>query len=1099
MTFNPAEPRDDHGRWTHAQVRAYLKAHPPSHKNIIDVYDQATPGEKVAGASWYPNAHKIAAAMGRSHGVSTRTAAGVIAAYSPQTPWGRNLMEANEVLRTHKAVGGKGAALDIVRTPSDFNESRYGVMASGVNHKRAQALLGGADFENVFGGRRNKNGSLPPHSLKVRSFAELIANGGQTDPHRTKVVIDRHAASVARGLRMTEEEYAIDGPSSSHKKYAAYADAYRKAAEELSKREGRKITPEEVQATTWLTRQRLNNTEAPNGRESLGLRDESESLNYFASYEPNIADVIGHPMTGYAELSNVDLAVVRTAAGVRKYHEPIGTPIVRHSHLKHVLAGHNVRGLALNSGTATTPINVHGDVMLGARLIAEGKHVRLNKVHDVGTLLTDLLRLSKEAKAKHEVLDLCRVSVPKTNLFCAKNKGIDRIKMPQLSGVPAPGSKASSLGKPGEEVDLTKQFEQTLREHGVKVTDTTLPAAAFKATQDQLIGDKVAGIEKFMETAPKTSGIFEPIFVTRDHYIIDGHHRWAAMIGLDAKDGVLGNYPMKVRVVDMDIGEALAAANAFGKDWGIGHAGVEEASPAVSHFANLSRVYTLKDIDLAFNPAEPRDAHGRWIHLGGLHGMDLTRHLRSLPEGSTVRLGDKMRFKKTASGEFQQDGGTIGIRPESLAATLGGSETSRSSVPEGYDAQTEMLAQIDKIAKAKALNSTFAGDMSDHGEGQARSRVSDIAAGNPDLLDEPVVRSALKESGDIGLHRLIAGHDYKKSRTPEQQAEMDANSKAMFDARAKRAAALAAKREQAKLLDDLNTAVSDYEFASAFGNNTESGDAVRAMLKAHPELAKTPKGRALLKGHPELSGIKPTYRQTAKDYDWAEMDKSGGFPEDAASMHAEHDAQITSEFWHDTLPESAPDEEHYARSLWEQYQNPDLYGYINRTLRDNVAIQEPGMDGPSPEDLRRYVGVMFDKAGTTLKQPMTLYRAIRSSDQPGHDWASNFKVGSTFTDKGIMSCTAHGKFAQGWLALDPHGKEVDAEKSNDVVLEIHAPKGQRVVGGSAQFIETMLPPDTTLKIISNERRQATTPRNPLGDFGLDPFYYTHVVAEVVKK
>lgn len=750
---------------------------------------------------------------------------------------------------------------------------------------------------------------------------------------------------------------------------------------------------------------------------------------------------------------------VRSAAGVRRFHEPIGSPIGEHPRLKSVLRGHNVKGVALNAGTETTPINVHGNVMLAAKLIAQGKHVRLNKVDQIGTLLTDLLKMSGEAKRKHETLDLCRVSVPKTNLFCAQNKGIDRINMPQLAGVPQPGSKAAELqarttaNHPGGEVDLTKQFEEALRSHGVKVTDTTLPAASFKASQDQLIGDKVAGIEKFMETAPKDSPVFEPIFVTRDHYIIDGHHRWAAMVALDAKDGVLGNFPMKVRMVDMEIGEALAAANAFAEDWGIGHEGVTKTGPTVSKFANLSKV-RLKDIDLAYNPAERRDSKGRWTKGGGV---------------SVKEVEDAIGGNKAPTGPLTEAG--------LMEANKG-----------------ILLKQIAAIGSARTRSNMF-GDMSGEqaaAEGKARNAVSSILNNYSDLYKDKDVRSALK---NVGLGRMVSGYDYQQTRTAKDAAATDA----MLKKREANRRIREAKERQKVVLEALNEAVSDYEFATMFGDNTESGSRVRTILAENPGIEKTPKGRALLKGHPELSGIKPTYKEQARDYDWDAMDKSGGFPEDARSMHEEHVAQTNAEFWHDTLPEDAPDEEHYARSLWEQYQNPDLYGYINRTLREGVKIQEPDMDGPSPEDLRHYVGVMFDKAGTTTDVPMTLYRAIRSSDEPGHDWASNFKPGSTFTDKGIMSCTAHGKFAQGWLALDPHGKEVDAEKPNDVVLEIHAPAGQRIVGGSAQFIESMLPPDTTLKIISNEKRTAKTPRNPLGDFGLDPFDYTHVVAEVVKK
>jgi hypothetical protein len=59
------------------------------------------------------------------------------------------------------------------------------------------------------------------------------------------------------------------------------------------------------------------------------------------------------------------------------------------------------------------------------------------------------------------------------------------------------------------------------------------------------------------------------IFVTRDGYVIDGHHRWAAKIGLDVADGELGDIPMDVRMVDLDVGEALDFANAFTRRMGI--------------------------------------------------------------------------------------------------------------------------------------------------------------------------------------------------------------------------------------------------------------------------------------------------------------------------------------------------------------------------------------------------------------------------------------------------------------------------------------------------------------------------------------------------
>jgi hypothetical protein len=60
-----------------------------------------------------------------------------------------------------------------------------------------------------------------------------------------------------------------------------------------------------------------------------------------------------------------------------------------------------------------------------------------------------------------------------------------------------------------------------------------------------------------------------PILVSKDGYIIDGHHRWAVLIADDLEDGGLGDVDMNVRKVDMEIGEALATVNAFADAAGI--------------------------------------------------------------------------------------------------------------------------------------------------------------------------------------------------------------------------------------------------------------------------------------------------------------------------------------------------------------------------------------------------------------------------------------------------------------------------------------------------------------------------------------------------
>ena len=227
-------------------------------------------------------------------------------------------------------------------------------------------------------------------------------------------------------------------------------------------------------------------------------------------------------------------------------------------------------------GSKTNPIKT-SDPLTAVTALQEGKYVELETIEQVGTLLDQLAFIANEAKAngtKAKNYDLCLVSVPKTNLFCAEAKGIPRIQMPQLGGVPVPGSQADKLPKNGDgEVDIGPAFMEHLRGKGVTVTEIRKPAGFLKASQSELVGTKVAGMMAAMESGNQKAidGIRESaIFTTTDNYVVDGHHRWAAVVGLDVSDGTpIGDIDMPVRQIDMDILEVLDEANKFAVDFGI--------------------------------------------------------------------------------------------------------------------------------------------------------------------------------------------------------------------------------------------------------------------------------------------------------------------------------------------------------------------------------------------------------------------------------------------------------------------------------------------------------------------------------------------------
>ncbi len=193
----------------------------------------------------------------------------------------------------------------------------------------------------------------------------------------------------------------------------------------------------------------------------------------------------------------------------------------------------------------------------------------------ISTVIDKLAQLGAEAKAKGEQapnFNLCKVTIPGTNLYCDGNKGIPREDMPQFKGTPVPGSPADKLPKDENgEADTEEFFKQMLEKDGVKVSDPVeVPADRLKATQSELVGVKVAGMSKVLADPnhPAYEKITAPIYVSNDGYVLDGHHRWAAIVAHNAANPD-NPIPMKVRVIDEPIEPLVKRSNEFAEKIGI--------------------------------------------------------------------------------------------------------------------------------------------------------------------------------------------------------------------------------------------------------------------------------------------------------------------------------------------------------------------------------------------------------------------------------------------------------------------------------------------------------------------------------------------------
>jgi hypothetical protein len=83
-----------------------------------------------------------------------------------------------------------------------------------------------------------------------------------------------------------------------------------------------------------------------------------------------------------------------------------------------------------------------------------------------------------------------------------------------------------------------------------------------------MVGDKVAGMYGALEKDPTNRALTAPIYVSNDGYVLDGHHRWAAIVTYNAKNPN-NPIPMKVRIIDLPIKPLVRLANDFADSIGI--------------------------------------------------------------------------------------------------------------------------------------------------------------------------------------------------------------------------------------------------------------------------------------------------------------------------------------------------------------------------------------------------------------------------------------------------------------------------------------------------------------------------------------------------
>lgn len=185
------------------------------------------------------------------------------------------------------------------------------------------------------------------------------------------------------------------------------------------------------------------------------------------------------------------------------------------------------------------------------------------------------------------------------------NMGVDRAKMPQLSGKDTSGTYRASR-------EMTPMFLDDLHKRGVRVQERRIAPGRLKPTQTTGDQEKIEGIADALKSG--TMQDTKPIVVSRDNRVLDGHHNWAGRLLADKEGGRSGLAPgMPVHQVDLPMSELLKAADKFGVKHGLHKRAQGEFEMKAIRWPRSGQWVSAK-----FDPAEGRDWRGRWSKAGML-------------------------------------------------------------------------------------------------------------------------------------------------------------------------------------------------------------------------------------------------------------------------------------------------------------------------------------------------------------------------------------------------------------------------------------------------------------------------------------------------
>ena len=195
-------------------------------KNIINIYNLATPEEIKHGVTWYKKAYIESKKLALKYDIPIHIVIGVIAGLSPNNKWDRNIENADTMINAF--INGNAIESFKVSTYNKMKEKAWLILETMPNYDETITILNGK---------------------KIVSFYKNI-NGDETE-----ITIDGHARNI-----FYNDRQGLTTPKTNITKleYAKIQKAYLKASKKI-KVNGSVLKAYELQAITWLAWKRIHN------------------------------------------------------------------------------------------------------------------------------------------------------------------------------------------------------------------------------------------------------------------------------------------------------------------------------------------------------------------------------------------------------------------------------------------------------------------------------------------------------------------------------------------------------------------------------------------------------------------------------------------------------------------------------------------------------------------------------------------------------------------------------------------------------------------------------------------------------------------------